>query len=100
MKTLNIKLPYKSLVKFKDVDADIRNAVFRDYLEGHRIFTEEGYWTTYQYDSELYQGHMVTYMFKVDDDLHKALKLESIKQGVNMNLYAGQVITHEIEKRG
>lgn len=100
MKTLNIKLPYNSLVKYKDVNVDIRNAMFRDFLEGHKVLNDEGYWTKYQYDSGAYKGYMTNYMLKVDDDLHKELKLESIKQGVNMNLYAGQVITREIEKRG
>ena len=100
MKTLNIKLPYKSLIKYKDVNVDIRNAVFREYLEGHEVLDEQGHLIKYQYDSEAYQGHMVTCTLKIDDDLHKALKLESLKQGVNMNLYTGQVVTHEIEKRG
>ena len=100
MKTLNIKVPYTSLQKYDNVDVELRNAIFRGYLESHWTVDQEGNIYHYQYDSEAYQGHMVTYTLKIDEGLHKDLKLQSIKQGINLNLYGGQVVTHEIEKRG
>lgn len=99
MKTLNIKLPIRTLEKYATVKPENVNRVFREYLGEHSALNEKGEYIKYEYDRELDTGLKTNYSLKIDDLLHSDLKLASLQQHINMNEYAGQVIYHEVNKR-
>lgn len=92
--TINVKIPIKVLTAYSKIKVRDRNEIFKSYLSSFQKLDKNGYLMKYPYDpNKQLEGAYTTIGIKIDKALHSDLKLAAIQQGVNLNDYAGQVIT-------
>lgn len=82
MKSMNVKIPIDIAQRMSDegrLNSQFLSTFITNYL-------------TFEFDDEPLSHLVVNYTFKLDEDVHKKAKLQSIEKGIPMNEMIGRLL--------